>query len=136
MLTLVAVVVRFFDTLTNEEREKVLIFDDSTYDRSRSKVVGLPAEQLDIQLNTSVDEISMGNNGVVLESGKRKFRANQVILATPAPISKAMYKAANTLEADLLETKYSSTVTIAIALNDKLPEKNGRWAVWPMDPAQ
>ncbi len=43
MLTLVAVVVRFFDTLTNEGREKVLIFDDSTYDRSRSKVVELLA---------------------------------------------------------------------------------------------
>lgn len=41
MLTLVAVVVRFFDVLTSEEREKVLIFDDSTYDRSRSKVVEL-----------------------------------------------------------------------------------------------
>jgi len=43
MLTLVAIVVRFFDTLTSEEREKVLIFDDSTYDRSRSKVVELLA---------------------------------------------------------------------------------------------
>ena len=43
MLTLVATVVRFFDALTSEEREKVLIFDDSTYDRSRSKVVELLA---------------------------------------------------------------------------------------------
>jgi len=43
MLTLVTIVVRFFDTLTSEEREKVLIFDDSTYDRSRSKVVELLA---------------------------------------------------------------------------------------------
>jgi hypothetical protein len=43
MLSLVAVVVRFFDLLTGEEREKVLIFDDSTYDRSRSKVVELLA---------------------------------------------------------------------------------------------
>jgi len=43
MLKLVAVVVRFFDVLTSEEREKVLIFDDSTYDRSRSKVVELLA---------------------------------------------------------------------------------------------
>jgi len=41
ILTLVAVVVRFFDALTSEGREKVLIFDDSTYDRSRSKVVEL-----------------------------------------------------------------------------------------------
>lgn len=43
MLMLVAIVVRFFDALTGEEREKVLIFDDSTYDRSRSKVVELLA---------------------------------------------------------------------------------------------
>jgi hypothetical protein len=43
MLALVAIVVRFFDALTSEEREKVLIFDDSTYDRSRSKVVELLA---------------------------------------------------------------------------------------------
>jgi len=43
MLSLVAIVVRLFDVLTDEEREKVLIFDDSTYDRSRSKVVELLA---------------------------------------------------------------------------------------------
>ncbi|HDK17084.1 MAG TPA: IS4 family transposase [Nitrospirae bacterium] len=43
MLALVATVVRFIDVLTSEEREKVLIFDDSTYDRSRSKVVELLA---------------------------------------------------------------------------------------------
>lgn len=41
MLGLVEVVVRFFDVLTDEQRERVLIFDDSTYDRSRSKVVEL-----------------------------------------------------------------------------------------------
>lgn len=43
MLTLAAIVARFFDVLTDEKREKVLIFDDSTYDRSRSKVVELLA---------------------------------------------------------------------------------------------
>lgn len=43
MLTLVAIVARFFDVLTDEKREKVLIFDDSTYDRSRSKEVELLA---------------------------------------------------------------------------------------------
>lgn len=43
LLTLVATVVRFFDSLTSKKREKVLIFDDSTYDRSRSKVVELLA---------------------------------------------------------------------------------------------
>ena len=43
MLALVATIVRFIDVLTDEQREKVLIFDDSTYDRSRSKVVELLA---------------------------------------------------------------------------------------------
>ncbi len=43
MLALVAIAVRFFDVLTSEEREKVLILDDSTYDRSRSKMVELLA---------------------------------------------------------------------------------------------
>jgi len=43
MLALATTVVRFFDLLTDEKREKVLIFDDSTYDRSRSKMVELLA---------------------------------------------------------------------------------------------
>jgi hypothetical protein len=37
----VAIVARFFDVLTSEKQEKILIFDDSTYDRSRSKMVEL-----------------------------------------------------------------------------------------------
>jgi hypothetical protein len=43
MLVPAAIVVRCIDVLTSEEREKVLIFDNSTYDRSRSKVVELLA---------------------------------------------------------------------------------------------
>ena len=43
LLSLVTVVVRFMDVLTSEQREKVLIIDDSLYDRSRSKVVELLA---------------------------------------------------------------------------------------------
>jgi len=37
MLGLAVKIVTVFSLLTNEEREKVLIFDSSTYDRSRSK---------------------------------------------------------------------------------------------------
>ena len=43
MLSLAVQVTRVFFLLTSQEREKVLIFDDSTYDRSRSKVVELLA---------------------------------------------------------------------------------------------
>ncbi len=43
VLALATRAMRFFEVVTGEEREKVLIFDDSTYDRSRSKVVELLA---------------------------------------------------------------------------------------------
>lgn len=43
LLSLAVRVIQFFNTLTDEKRERVLIFDDSTYDRSRSKVVELLA---------------------------------------------------------------------------------------------
>ena len=33
--------INFFAGLTSKEREKVLVIDDSTYDRPRSKAVGL-----------------------------------------------------------------------------------------------
>lgn len=41
LLTLGGRLYRFFDRLTGNERESVLIIDDSTYDRSRSKAVEL-----------------------------------------------------------------------------------------------
>jgi len=43
LLVLAVKMVGFFSLLVSEEREKVLIFDDSVYDRSRSKVVELLA---------------------------------------------------------------------------------------------
>ena len=54
LLGLVTVVVRFMDVLTSEEREKVLVIDDSTYDRSRSKVVELLAWVHDHNANRSL----------------------------------------------------------------------------------
>jgi len=41
LASLAVMMINFFSELTCEEREKVLIIDDSTYDRSRSKVVEL-----------------------------------------------------------------------------------------------
>lgn len=54
LLGLVTVAVRFMDVLTSEQREKVLIIDDSTYDRSRSKVVELLAWVHDHNANRSL----------------------------------------------------------------------------------
>jgi len=41
ILTLAVKLHRFFDRLTDDDRQSVLIIDDSAYDRSRSKVVEL-----------------------------------------------------------------------------------------------
>ena len=54
LLTLAYQVSSYFSMLTSEEREKVLIFDDSTYDRSRSKVVELLAWVFDHNSGTSL----------------------------------------------------------------------------------
>ena len=54
LLRLVTVVIRFLDMLTSEQREKVLIIDDSTYDRSRSKVLELLAWVHDHNANRSL----------------------------------------------------------------------------------
>ena len=54
MLTLAVQVSNFFFLLTSKERERVLIFDDSTYDRSRSKVVELLAWIFDHNSGTSL----------------------------------------------------------------------------------
>jgi hypothetical protein len=43
MLALAATVVCFLDVLTSEKRENILILDDSTYDRSRSRMVEMLA---------------------------------------------------------------------------------------------
>jgi len=54
LLTLVVQAANFFSRLTSETREKVLIFDDSTYDRSRSKVVELLAWIFDHNSGTNL----------------------------------------------------------------------------------
>jgi hypothetical protein len=54
LLGLMTVVIWFLDVLTSEQREKVLIIDDSTCDRSRSKVVELLAWVHDHNANRSL----------------------------------------------------------------------------------
>jgi len=54
LLDLVTVMVRFMEVLTSEQREKVLIIDDSIYDRSRSKMVELLAWVHDHTANRSL----------------------------------------------------------------------------------
>ena len=59
MLSLAVKIVTVFSMLTDGEREKVLIFDSSTYDRSRSKKVELLAWVFDHTLGKSIRGFSM-----------------------------------------------------------------------------
>lgn len=54
LLALAVQAASFFSRLTSDTREKVLIFDDSTYDRSRSKVVELLAWIFDHNSGTNL----------------------------------------------------------------------------------
>ena len=85
MLGLAAIVVRFIDVLTSEEREKVLIFDDSTYDRSRSKAVELLSWILFSALPVTKRNGCRGsprkwiNDAVVIKDGLKPWQNPQVI---------------------------------------------------------
>ena len=84
-------------------------------------VAALPeclASQLDIRLNTPVISMSAGNTGVELGTENGLITADRVILATTAPVVNVLYHPSSLIERMLLETPYSSTVVIAIAMKD------------------
>lgn len=74
--------------------------------------------QLDVRLHTPVTSMSIGNSGVELETGAGPIIADRVILATTAPVSKALYRSPGIIEGALLATPYSSTLVIAIAMQN------------------
>ncbi len=87
MMALVAVVIRFFELLTSEEREKVLIFDDSTYDRSRSKVVELLSWIFDHNSNSKLKGFKLLTLGW---SDGNSFLPVDFILCSSAKASKRL----------------------------------------------
>ncbi len=65
MLALVVQVANSLSLLTSSKREKVLILDDSTYDRSRSKVVELLARIFDHTSGTKLQGFQAADPGMV-----------------------------------------------------------------------
>ncbi len=97
------------------------------------KLPELIAKGLDVRLNTSVDKISVKGDGVSIYTANQEFRAEKVILATPAPQSRKIYTSQSAIEKELLSTEFSSTVNIAFALVNKLPQElnlNDVYGVW------
>ncbi len=93
MLGLAVKIVTVFSLLTDSEREKVLIFDSSTYDRNRSKKVELLAWVFDHTLGKSLRGFSMLTMGwsdgysfipldfVLCSSANAKSRIQEVMKA-------------------------------------------------------
>lgn len=76
------------------------------------------ASQLDVRLNTSVTSISTSSAEVELETNAGLITADRVILATTAPIAKTLYLSSWVIERELLDTPYSSTLVITLAMQD------------------
>jgi oxygen-dependent protoporphyrinogen oxidase len=76
------------------------------------------ASGLDVRLGTPVRSLSIGEAGVEVAVDGETIRAERVILAAPAAVSRSLYRDPGPLERELLGTPYSSTVTVAVAVKD------------------
>ena len=73
------------------------------------------ASRLDVTLDTSVERVEVAAGGVRVHLADHTLDCERVILATTASVAARLYPAACPLEQELLATRYSSTINIAIA---------------------
>jgi oxygen-dependent protoporphyrinogen oxidase len=76
------------------------------------------ASELDVRLNTPVNSMSVEKTGIELNTDNERVIADRVILASTAAVSKSLYKDPSPVERKLLDTQYSPTLAIAIAVKD------------------
>lgn len=79
------------------------------------------ASELDVRLNSPVCSMSVRPAGIEFDTGSETVAADRAILATTAPVSRALYTQAGDVERDLLATSYSSTLGIAVILRSSFP---------------
>ncbi len=82
----------------------------------------LLAEGLDVRTSTRVERLSIKENCIEVSTTTGELKADKVILAAPATVSKKLYNTEHSIENELLNIKYSSTVNIAFALKKKLAQ--------------
>ena len=119
---------------TPEETSKALPIALTKFTLEKAKTmtlkggINLLAQQLsknlDIRLNTTVNDITIKDVKVEIKTNQNVFIADKVIITTPAPITKTFYTPINDYEKELLETPYSSTINISIGLKERLGQKN------------
>jgi len=74
------------------------------------------ASELKVHLSAPVQSMSISKTGIELNVDNERITADRVILATPAYVSKGLYKEPSTIERELLATPYNSTLVIALAV--------------------
>lgn len=72
----------------------------------------------EIKLNSSVKSLHATDPGVSILTDAQTFEADQVILATPAPVAQKLFTQADDIEQKLLSTTYSSSILISVVIND------------------
>ncbi len=90
------------------------------------------ASELDVRLNVPVRSMSIGDAGIELKTDTEQFLANRVILATTASVSRRLFTETSAIERELLSTRYSSSVVVALAVEDSFviaPEVAGLFGV-------
>jgi oxygen-dependent protoporphyrinogen oxidase len=81
-------------------------------------LVNTLADTLKIHYNTAAHQVILEGDKVVVKTDDGIRTADSVVIATPAPIAQKIYRPLNAHEKQLLESPYSSTITLSIALND------------------
>jgi len=84
---------------------------------------GKLSEKIKIIYDLPVENIVVNHHVVTVNTTNQEYRAQKVILATPAPVAAKIFEQPNEQEKKLLATQYSSTVTISIGLKNKLSGK-------------
>ena len=122
-----------FYFISPEETSKALTIAFNAFSTHKSQAVAggigeVPealAKHLNVKFSTLVKEVIINGNEVNVVTDTKNYKSSQVILATPAPISKKLYSDADGIENELLNIEYSTTVNIAIALKNNLPITEG-----------
>ncbi len=88
------------------------------------------ADIVDVRLDSPVNSLYIKPDRVTVSTRTQRIESCKVILATPAHISKGIYPPRNLVEKELLDTTYSSTINIAIALTKRLPKEIGLYDIY------
>jgi len=122
----------YFQQLENTSKAMILwnmahAFSQGTIMALKDGIDSIPkaiASKVNVKLNSRVQEVKIRNDSVEVIANSENFEANRVIIATTAPIAKKIYSQAKPNEKLVLKSTYSSTITLTVFSENKLPNNN------------